>query len=363
MKKKFAKILIFLSFCLIVLAASLQAKADFAVTDMTGRIVSFEKNPGRIISISPGTLRLIIYLEAKGYVVGVEAIEKQNPETRPYWFANNDLGSLPSIGPGGPASINKEPDIEKILAVRPDVIFISYMNRENADKLQKKTGIPVVVLSYGPFGTFTDEVYESLRIAGKILNKEARADAVVNYIENARKDLISRIKSLPASQKPVYIGGIGFKGTHGIVSTETNYAPFDWVRANNIAKSLGKEGHIFTDKEKLLSLDPDIIFIDSGGSGNIRQDYLKNPDFYNALKAFKNRQVFILHSYNWYMTNLGTVIADAYTIGKILYPDSFRDMDPARKSDDVYKFLVGKPVYKNMIKSFGSLGGTPDYIK
>ena len=344
-------------------AASTQAKAAFTVTDMTGREVSFAQTPKRIICISPGTLRQIIYLQAKNEVVGIEDIEKQNPLTRPYWYANSKLVSLPSIGPGGPATINKEPDIEKILAVRPDVIFITYHSCENADNLQKKTGIPVVVLTYGPFGRFNEDVFKSLLLAGKILNREARAKAVVNYIENARKDLLFRTDDISMKRKPVYIGGIGFKGTHGIESTETDYAPFKWVKADNAAKSLGKGGHIFTDKEKLLSIDPGIIFIDSGGSENVRQDFIKKPDFYNALKAVKNKQVFILHSYNWYMTNLGTVIADAYAVGKILYPEKFKDINLQEKADEIYKFLVGKPIYKDMVKSFGEIGGVPGYFK
>lgn len=359
MKKFFIGFLVF-SFISICFHS---ANAEIMITDMTGRKVSFAKKPERVICISPGTLRLIIYLEAKKYVVGVEDMEKQHPGTRPYWVANNDMVSLPSIGPGGPATINKEPDLEKILAVYPDVVFITYLSRKKADILQKKINIPVIVLSYGPFGAFNQDVYKSLQIAGQVLNKEERAKAVINYFEKFQKDLARRIKNVSQKRKPVYIGGIGFKGTHGIGSTETEYAPFEWVNANNIAKTMGKKGHLFVDKEKILSWNPDIIFIDSGGSELVRQDYMKKSNFYNELRAFKNKRVYTLHSFNWYMTNLGTVVADAYTVGKILYPERFKDIDPAKKADEVYTFLTGKPVYKDMVRSFGELGQIPDYLK
>jgi iron complex transport system substrate-binding protein len=346
-----------------LLSGSCLAKEKMTVTDMSGRQVMLSKDPERIICISTGTLRLILYVGKKSKVVGVEDIEKTNPKTRPYWIANSELSSLPSIGPGGPNTINKKPDLEKVLAVNPDVIFISYMDKLKAEALQKKISIPIIVLTYGPFGTFNEMVYDSIRLVGQILDKEKRATSVIDFIEGSRKDLNSRIEGISEDQKPsVYVGGIGFKGTHGIESTETVYAPFEWVKARNIAMSEGKEGHLFVDKEKILAWNPDIIFIDSGGNELVRQDYEKKPDFYHGLKACKNRHVHILHSFNWYMTNVGTVIADAYTVGKILYPERFDDVKLAGKADQIYNFLVGKPVYQEMEKIFGSLGEVPNYL-
>ena len=346
------------------IAPPCSAKETIEVTDTVGREVTIPKDPERIICIAPGTLRLILYVSGKSKVVGIEDIENANPKTRPYWFANSELGRLPSIGPGGPNAINKEPDLEKVLAVNPDVVFISYMDRVNANALQEKIGIPVIVLSYGPFGTFSEVIYDSIRLVGQALGKEARAKAVIDLVEGSRRDLLSRVKGFPEERKPaVYIGGIGFKGTHGIQSTETRYAPFEWVEARNIALSEGKKGHLFVDKEEILSWNPDIIFIDSGGSELVRQDYEKRPDFYRGLKAFKAGRVHTLHSFNWYVTNIGTVIADAYTVGKILYPNRFNDVNLREKADEIYTFLLGKPVYDQLAQTYGHLGQTPTYLK
>ena len=340
------------------------AKEQMTVTDMSGRQVTIAKTPERIIGISPGTLRLILYVGGKGKVVGVEDIEEANPKTRPYWIANNDLGSLPSIGPGGPNTINKEPDLEKVLAVNPDLIFISYMDKTKADALQKKIGIPVIVLTYGPFGTFNKVVYDSIRLVGRILDKEKRAAAVIDLMEGSRRDLNARVENFPDDQKPsVYVGGIGFKGTHGIESTETAYAPFEWVHVKNIAESEERKGHLFVDKEKILAWDPHVIFIDNGGNELVRQDYVKKPDFYHGLKSFRNKQVHLLYPFNWYMTNLGTVIADAYAVGKILYPKRFGDVELEDKADEIYGFLLGKPVYREIATTFGRLGEVPDYLR
>ncbi|AFM24907.1 iron ABC transporter substrate-binding protein [Desulfomonile tiedjei] len=327
------------------------------VCDMGKRTVEISSSAQRIICLSPGTLRQIVYLGASDRVVGVEEFEKTRPSGRPYILAHPELTKLPTIGPGGPGSINKEPDLEAVLSVRPDVIFISYMEPSNADALQKKLGIPVVILSHGRFASFDALMYDSLRVAGKVLNAEQQAEKVISYIENARKDLQSRTEGIAENQKPtVYIGALGYKGIQGIESTDPSYTPLDWVRAKNLAKTVSQKDHLFTDKEKLLSWNPDIIFIDAGGLSLVKQDFQKKPEFYKELRAFRENKVFVVYPFNYYVTNISTAVADAYAIGKILYPDRFADVDIQAKSDEIYGFLYGKPLYKAMEESYGPLG-------
>jgi iron complex transport system substrate-binding protein len=329
------------------------------VTDMANRTVHVPARPERIICVSPGTLRLICYLGAQDKLVGVEQFEKSRPVGRPYRLANPQLAKLPSIGPGGPKSINSEPDLEAAMKVRPDVIFISYMETAKADALQKKLGIPVVVVSYGRFATFDPVVYQSLRVLGRILGKEKRAEEIVSFIESARKDLLKRVEGTEDSQKArVYVGAIGYKGFQGIESTDASYVPLEWVQAGNVSKELQPTGHLFIDKEKLLAWNPSIIFVDAGGMRLVLEDCRKKPEFYKELRAVKDGSVYLLLPFNWYMTNIGTAIADAYTCGKILFPARFSDVDPPQKADEIYTFFVGEPVYGDMAKTFGRLGHT-----
>jgi ABC-type Fe3+-hydroxamate transport system substrate-binding protein len=110
------------------------------------------------------------------------------------------------------------------------------------------------------------------------------------------------------------------------------------------------------DKEILLSLNPDVIFIDGAGLPLVREDYRKKPDFYQALAAVKAKRVYTLYPFNYYTTNLDTAMVDAYAIGKILYPEGFADVDLVKQVDAIYTFLVGKPVTARMQVDFGALG-------
>ncbi len=323
------------------------------ITDLYGRTVEIPKDVNRIVCLGPGCLRLIVYLNATDKVVGVEDAEKKwIPYGRPYRLAHPELANLPTIGQGGPSP---KPNLEAILKVHPDVIFAINIPPEDADEIQKKIGIPVVLLDYGTLGNFNDyKLFKSIELAGKILGKEKRAKDVINFINKTLKNLSERTKDIPDNKKPsVYVGGVGYKGQRGIESTIADYPPFRAVNAKNVASSLNKTGHVTISKEQLLEWNPDIIFIDEGGLKLVIEDYKKNKEFYESLKAFKTGNVYGLLPYNFYNTNIGTALADAYYIGKVLYPERFKDINPEEKADEIYIFLVGKPVYKEMANFWG----------
>lgn len=369
LKKFFSLIAIFLGIVIFLTACSKTSQSELqtsqtaketvqtiTVTDLIGRQVKIKTPVHKVVGLGPGALRLIAYIDGIDRLAGVENIDKKVVNGRTYNMVFQDkLEQLPTIGQGGPDST---PDAEKLIQVNPDVIFsISLLDKAKADDLQAKTGIPVVVLSYGKLGTFEEDVYTSLEIIGKIMGKEDRAKEVVDYIKGIQKDLQDRTNDIPEDKKPtVYIGALGFKGAHGIESTQSNYPPFIAVNAKNVADALGGKGSFMIEREKLLSWDPDMIFIDEGNFDLVKQDYQKNPDFYRSLKAVKNDNVYGILPYNQYNTNIDTALADSYWVGKLLYPERFKDIDHVEKAKEIYTLFfgeAGKGVYDKMKDIYG----------
>jgi iron complex transport system substrate-binding protein len=336
-------------------AAAQPAGETVDVTDLLGRRVSVPASVTRVIAIGPGALRLYVYAGELKYVVGVEQMETEAATGKPYLLANPSLAQLPVIGLGGP---NNAPDPEKILAVNPQVIFSAYgaadADAAAADELQAKTGIPVVVVGYGTAALFGPSVNESLQLIGRITGQEAKAQAAVDFLESAQRDLDGRTKDIPDDEKPtVYVGALGSKGTHGIESTKGRYDLLDALHAKNVVDETGKSGSLMIDKEQLLEWDPDFIFIDQNGYAAVLDDFRKNPAFYESLSAVKNGNVYSQLPYNYYSTNIDTALADAYYLGKVLFPAAFADIDPAEKADEIYRALLGQPVYAQMAEDFG----------
>lgn len=336
---------------ILLLAANLWS---LTITDLTGRRVTVPDKSKRIVCTGPGALRLIVYLRAQDRVIGIEKIERDYPKGRPYIIANLRLIKLPIFAKGGPPGQNPL-NKEKLVLLNPDLIFATYINRGAADRLQNKLKIPVVALSYGELATFDDAaLFKSLKIAGKILSRVKRAENIINYIKGLENDLNIRTQNIPENKRPTaYIGGIGYKGAHGIDSTMARFPTFLAIKAKNPVDKIKFRGWISIDREKLLQWNPDFIFLDEGGLKIMLNDVRRNPSFYRSLKAVREGKVYGLLPFNYYTTNIEIALANAYFAGKVLYPERFTDISPEKKADEILSFFVGRPVYKDMKKDYG----------
>lgn len=320
------------------------------ITDEAGRNVAIPATVNRIVPLG-GAMRFVTYLQAVDLVAGVEALEKKPLEAgRLYGLAVADkVKNLPVVGEGGPGG--KLPDFEQIIAVRPDLVVAMGMDPAQVNTIQDKTGIPVISLNGGTMtGLDLRQTQQSLTLLGRVLGREERATALIACIDGLERDLQSRTAALNDRDRPTaYVGAIGFRGKHGITSTEAGYAPLIWVNGHNVAdaiKQSGRQpGHVFIDQEKLLLWNPDVIFLDAGGLEKVGEDFLKNPAFYAMLKAFQDGRVWVMPPYNLYHTNIETALANAYFLGKILYPEAFADIDPEVKADAIFDFFIGVKAY------------------
>ncbi len=325
------------------------------ILDSTGKTISVPDQVSRIICSGPGALRLITYFNAQDLVVAVDDMEtsRKKFDARPYSIANPQYKTRPVFG-----EFRGNDDPEKILglAVQPQVIFKTYatMGYDPAE-LSQKTGIPVVVLGYGNLVAQRQMLYNSVRIIGQVLNREERAQALIRFFDQQIAELNRRTASVD-NPKTCFVGGIAYKGPHGFQSTEPGYPPFEFVNAVNIANGSDVKvknlSHAIFSKEKLLEENPDVLFLDLStlqmGSGHSGLDELKTDPVFQALDAVANGQVYGVLPYNWYTQNFGSILADAWYVGKVLYPDQFKDVDPVTKADEIYQFLLSAKVYAVM---------------
>jgi len=322
------------------------------IEDQSGREVEIPTKVENIIAIQPGCLRLIVYMDAEDLVCGVEEVEK-TPNARPYIFACPELSELPSIGPmfGG--------DPELIVEQDPDIIFSTYTTAEEANTLQELTGIPVVVLNHGDLNEGKQNFYNALTLLGDILQKQSRAADLINYIEGLIKDLNDRTKNVTDSEKKwLYVGGIGYRGAHGLESTECQYSPLRFINGKNSAQNL-TTSHAFIDMEQLFKWENegklDYIIVDGGGYSMCINDLKNTTGRYGPanLECVNNdppRLIMVL-PYNWYSHNYATIFIDAYYLGKRFFPEEFSEIKITGINnifDDIYENFLGKGVYEDM---------------
>ena len=348
----FFSTLILISASVLLTTGSVLA-GNSVITDMADREVKVPEDPQRIVALGAGMMRKVAYFKATDKIVGVEDSEK-DPEdfNSPYQLANPELLDKPMIGPqhGG--------DAELIAGVEPDLILFSGDAGE-AQKLNHRLNIPVVQFEFGDIFNQRQILYEALELMGEVLNKSERSRELRKFIATTISDLNSRTENIPADERPVvYAGGMSYRGAHGFNSVRYPFPPFEFINASDVTEEyLDYENmtHVELSRELLLDWDPKTIFVDLGNYHLVREDFVKHRE-YSALSAAQNNDIYGLMPYASYHVNFASVLANSYYIGSIVYPEKFADIEPTDKADEIYKTMLGEPVYQNMADEHGSFG-------
>ena len=375
--KKYSIVLFFITIASVILAAGcgtdngdametagISSDSAVTVTDGLGREVTVPFDPDHVICSGPGCLRLLTYLQAQDRVVAVDDMEGRRPQfdARPYALANPALRELPVFGE---FRGHDNPELIVALEPQPQLIFKTYASMGmDPEELEEKTGIPVVVLNYGNLTSGREDLYNSLRTMAEVMDRTDRADDVMAFIDSTIEDLESRTGDILQDERPnCYVGGIAYRGPHGLQSTEPAYPPFVFSNTSHVALLedvvFEAQEHADVAKEQIVAWDPDCIFIDLS---TLQSDpeasalyQLRTDPAYAELQAVENGNVYGLMPYNWYTKNFGSILADAYFVGKTLYPERFQDIDPAMKANEIYNYLVGQGVFGQLKASFGGL--------
>lgn len=340
-----------------------QTGTERSITDALGRQLSVPHPAERVICSGAGCLRLLTYLGAQDRIVAVDSIELSGSpiDARPYAIANPRFKSYPLFGE---FRGHDNPELIAALDPQPQVIFKTFAGRGgDPDQLQTKTGIPVVALAYGNLTDAREDLDRSLRLMADVLGQNWRAETVISFFDQVIGDLRQRTRDIPQDQRPSsYIGGLGQSGPHGLQSTEPAFAPFVFTHTPNVAAPPASQtplAHATVAKEQIVFWDPEVIFLDVStlrlGAGANARDQLRTEPAYQGLQAVRAGRVYGLFPNNSYNQNFEAVFANAYYVGKVLYPERFEDVDPIAKAEEISVFLNGGPAFEALNEQFGGL--------
>ncbi len=219
--------------------------------------------PQRVVSQSVGTDELLLALADPGQIAALSHISHA-VEFSP---VADEAKHFPAL---------KDSDAESVLRFRPDLVLAASYTRPETLALLKRAGVRLVVLDR--FDTLED-VYASLRILGRELGQEGRAEGVIAQCRARVEALAARLKGV----KPVRVLSAGlYPFTAGAGTTFQDLC--DHAGALNVAAEAGLKGHAPTPSEKLLVWNVDVLV--AAGDDTIRARLGELP-CYRALPAFK----------------------------------------------------------------------------
>tara|TARA_B100000683_G_C12429136_1_gene531001 strand:+ start:56 stop:1138 length:1083 start_codon:yes stop_codon:yes gene_type:complete len=337
----------------LILICSCQTKKEqsdqemMTFTDDHGREVNFPAKPQRIIAHGPGALRLITYLNATDKIIAIEESERRRNAA--YVFANIEIRELPVIGSGNSA------DPELVHAQKADLIICCYKTKAEVDKLQLKSATPVIFFEYGDLDTKKDIFFNTLNSLGKILDRSERAEELTNFIK-------SEMASFPQIQtdNSYYIGGIAYRGAHGIESTSPSYLPFKLLGIKNSAAPILKNQAglisaletISIDKEQIIEWNPDRIYIDLAGYKLSKQDLRLQSEVGYLLDAIQENEVYTLLPHIWNTVNYEHILINAAYLSETL-KGSTTNVSVSSIANKYYQAFYGKDLYKEMLDLYG----------
>jgi iron complex transport system substrate-binding protein len=316
--------------------------------DALGRNNIIYNMPTRVVSTSPSTTELIYALGMGDRLVGVsdycdypaEVVEAK---------ANDSIKTI-----GGYWT----PDIEKITALEPDIVFIGSDVQVQKDlvPLLEDFDITVVALYEGKNVT---EVYWNIVMVGKALFCNNAASDLKGHMT----EIIDNIKATIGDQAqkprvmvavwldPIYVAGNG-TFVQDIIQIAGGINAFEDMTA-------------FPDisKEAVLDANPDVIIVaatmmvsDAKSPEDIRNDIMNDPIFQET-KAVQDDKVYVAmgQAENAFLRPCVRIVDGAQLLAKILYPGNFTgDSMPLIIPSD-YESLIPDPVHTETATSVNTL--------
>jgi iron complex transport system substrate-binding protein len=155
------------------------------VFDDLGRLVAINGTPQRIISLAPSNTEILFTLGLGDKVVGVTDWCDYPPEA----LEKEKVGSYDT------------PDIEKIVALNPDLVLVAYGT--TMDVINSMVGLGLTV--FGIKTTDLDDLLNDIKTVGEITDTEVEAQTLTSEMESRIQSVTNQTEELEERPRVFYI--------------------------------------------------------------------------------------------------------------------------------------------------------------
>ena len=260
-----------------------------------------QAKPARIVSLVPGATEMLFAIGAGPRVVAVSSYDKEPPQVR----------SLPRVG----ALV--DPDVERILSLKPDLIVVYGSQHDLARQLQR-AGIAHFWYVHGGLA----DIFTTIRELAARTGDTSQAAQVISQIEDTLADVRRRIAGQPRPKTMIVFGrepgslrNVYASGGYGFLHDLLAVAGGDDVFADI------KRESVQASSELVLTRAPEVIV-------ELRADDESAADLaawqaVPSVPAVRNNRIVMLTGSD--MVTAGPRIGQAAVrLAKALHPDAFK---------------------------------------
>ena len=274
------------------------------VKDDLGREVTISALPQRIVSLAPSNTEILFAIGAGDQVVGVTEYDNYPPEAK----------TREKVGGFSAKSIS----VEKIVALKPDLVFSAGKIQQPVIEALEQVNIPVVALAARTF----DEVYKDIELAGRLTGHEKEATQVVDQMKRRIAAVQKKVAAIPPEKRltvfwevwdePLITAGPGtFIGQMIEMAGGVNIfddVTEDWPQVS---------------AEEVVKRNPDVIMGPDTHGDKLTPEQIAQRPGWDQIKAVRNGRIHLINGD--IASRPGPRLADALeAIAQALYPDLFK---------------------------------------
>jgi len=304
--------------------AAAASSETVTIVDYTGKSVEVPSPVETVISLSSYASEILCALDGEDKIIGRDSYSTYPP----------DLDDVPIVGQS-----SYSPSIELILELDPDVVIADTMlSDDNREKIESG-GVPVIVVRSGdPERTMT-----IIRDLGTILDKNERADELVDFIDRYHTTVEERTADLDEDDKPVVLGE--WSSPWKAATSGTGFGDkIEAAGGTNIAADETPGTYVVVSSEWVAERNPDVIIFQKSGKNNTLEDLVETRDEIlsrpglSDVDAVKDGRVYVVTS--GIMGGAPSIISDLY-FAKWFHPDLFEDIDPEEVHEELTREFFG----------------------
>jgi iron complex transport system substrate-binding protein len=262
---------------------------------------SAETKPRRIVSLTLATDEMLAELVPAERVAAVSYLA-DDPEL------SNVRDRYPQQVPRVRAT-----DVERVLALAPDLVCVAPYNTADALKLLQRSGL---ALYRNNAVHSLDEIEAGVRQFGERVGEPGRAHVLAEGMQSRRRALARQLKDVPDRPR-VLFWSAGF--TAGRDTTLD-----DVIREAggvNVATVLGLEGDVEIAPERVTAADPDVVLV-AGWSEEEKQGRIDRHPILRRLRAVRDGHVITIEGR--YLSSVSQfAVEGAERLARRLHPGRF----------------------------------------
>lgn len=244
------------------------ASGKHTVTDDLGRKVSLPVKPRRILALAPSMTEMLFAVADTATII-----------------ARTQNCDYPAAVLTKPVVINYPMDYERLLALKPEVVFATegIISLETAAQIEK-LGIPVYYQAYDS----VSDVLRGLRDLGKLLQQEPKANALADSLQNQLNQLVAGAAT--SSHKPTVLAitwrdPIYVYGRNTLFTDKLRYAG-----GQNAVKDVFAQAYPALTREYILQINPEVVL--GGSFDQLEKTFFSLYPELRRITAYRQKRIF-----------------------------------------------------------------------